>query len=213
MRGHREELVKRRHYIKIPATIESYFPGGAPSDWQALAFDDATEAGRKLTALVLPPNEFGPRVALFGDHYYFEAGIDRRRPDTLFLTRIERAKSPNRLPKVVECEIRLLPSGIPPLLDDVTDIFELPAQEIDEPTLSGEATQTTSPNPLLLGLLSQVPQELRVRFRPREATLVGLALGFHQEFLDRSQSLADFLNKTIESCPLRKMSLKTLAGC
>src|SRR5437867_2257531 len=113
----------RRHYLKVPSTIQSYFPGGAPADWVIRAFDDATERGSRLTLLEVPPNEMGPRAALFGEEFYFEVGRDRGRPDTLFLTRIERAKSPNRVPRSVECEIRLWPGGLPVTLDSVEDLF------------------------------------------------------------------------------------------
>lgn len=39
----------RRHYLKIPNSIQSWYPGGAPGDWRSRIFDDATERGTRLT--------------------------------------------------------------------------------------------------------------------------------------------------------------------
>ena len=43
-----------------------------------------------------------------------------------------------------------------------------------------------------------------------QSTLVGLAMGFHPDPLDRFRSIAEFLNRTVESCPAPRMSLNTL---
>jgi hypothetical protein len=47
-------------------------------------------------------------------------------------------------------------------------------------------------------------------FRNAQSTLVGLAMGFHPDPLDRFRSIAEFLNRTVESCPAPPMSLNTL---
>src|SRR5687767_14168877 len=114
----------RRHYLKVPVTIQQYFPGGAPENWRLAAFEDATEGGTRLTSTLIPANDQGPRVALFGDRFYFEVGKDRDRSDTLFLTRIEFARSPSRVPRIIDCEMRLWPGGLPSRLDDVDEVFE-----------------------------------------------------------------------------------------
>jgi serine/threonine protein kinase len=46
--------------------------------------------------------------------------------------------------------------------------------------------------------------------RKSRSTLVGLAMGFHRDPLDRFQSIAEFLNRTVESCPAPRMSLNTI---
>ena len=46
--------------------------------------------------------------------------------------------------------------------------------------------------------------------RKSQSTLVGLAMGFHRDPLDRFQSIAEFLNRTVESCPAPRMSLNTV---
>ncbi len=156
----------RRHYLKVPVTIQQYFPGGAPENWRVAAFEDATEGGTRLTSTLIPANDQGPRVALFGDRFYFEVGKDRDRSDTLFLTRIEFARSPSRVPRIIDCEMRLWPGGLPSRLDDVDEVFEdsdrRAAASIEPP----QTPQTVLPGPALLGLLGQAPRELRSRFRP-----------------------------------------------
>jgi serine/threonine protein kinase len=47
-------------------------------------------------------------------------------------------------------------------------------------------------------------------FRSAQSTLVGLAMGFHPDPFDRYRSIAEFLNRTVESCRAPRMSLNTL---
>lgn len=149
----------RRHYLKVPGTIQQYFPGGAPENWRAAAYEDATEGGTRLTLTLIPANDQGPRLALFGDRFYFEVGKDHDRSDTLFLRRIERGKSPYRVPKIVDCEMRLWPGGLPSRLDDVDHLFA----DSDRPAATTsielpQMPQAVLPGPTLLGLLGQAPR-------------------------------------------------------
>jgi hypothetical protein len=156
----------RRHYLKVPATIQQYFPGGAAVNWRAAAFEDATEGGTRLTLTQIPSNDQGPRLAVFGDRFYFEVGKDRDRSDTLFLTRIERARSPNRVPRIVDCEMRLWPNGLPPRLDDVDHLFNESDPRAAVSLELAATAKTVLPGPTLLGLLGRAPVGLRARFRP-----------------------------------------------
>jgi len=156
----------RRHYVKVPSTIQQFFPGGAPENWRAAAFEDATEGGTRLTLTTIPANDQGPRLAVYGERFYFEVGRDRDRSDTLFLTRIERAKSPYRVPRVVDCEIRLWPGGLPSRLDEVDHLFADTTLSAANSIALPEVAQAVLPGPVLLGLLAEAPKDLRSKFRP-----------------------------------------------
>src|SRR5437667_7135534 len=122
----------RRHYVKVPPLIQQWFPGGAPSEWQRLAFDDATERGTCITVEPLPANDRGVRAALHGDHFYFEIGRDSSRKDAFFLMRINRAhedRFPRTQPQRLVGEFTLWPGGNPPGLDVVDDIFGIEAAD------------------------------------------------------------------------------------
>ena len=157
----------RRHYLKIPVTIQQYFPGGAPIDWRQKAFDDATECGTRLTFHQMPPNALGPRVAVYGDTYYFEMGRDRERSDTLFLTRIELAHMPSVVPTSLPVAIRTWPGPMAAVLDPVDDI--IPPEEDADVHAGMSAATPVEPSPLLLAALADIPAEVRERFRPQEA--------------------------------------------
>jgi hypothetical protein len=156
-----------RHYVKIPPLIQQWFPGGAPTNWQQVAFDDATERGKCLVVEVLPPNARGVRAALHGDTYYFEIGRDGSRRDAFFLMRIETAgahRFPRSQPRRITGEFRLWPShGVPPALDDVGGIFGVAPQTDDE---AAEPALAARPSPLLVARLSSVASEVRHSFRP-----------------------------------------------
>ena len=135
-------------------------------NWRAAAFEDATEGGTRLTVTTIPSNDQGPRLALFGDQFYFEVAKDRDRSDTLFLTRIEmpRARLACRASSIARCgsgpagcrqgsTTSIIFSGI--RIPRAAAAIEVPA-----------VPQTVLPGPALLGLLSQAPPELRSRFRP-----------------------------------------------
>ena len=156
----------QRHYVKVPSTIQQYFPGGAPENWRAAAFEDATEGGTRLTLTTIPANDQGPRLAVYGDRFYFEVGRDRDRSDTLFLTRIARAKSPYRVPRVVDCEMRLWPGGLPSRLDEVDHLFADSTRSDANSIALPEVGQAVLPGPVLLGLLAEAPKDLRSKFRP-----------------------------------------------
>src|SRR5690242_18334063 len=106
-----------RHYIKIPTTLRSWFPGGAPPSWRDEIFADATAEGTKLVIERIAPNSEGVRAALYGDRFSYEVGKDRDREDTLFLMRIEAAdrKLPRTVPISFDRAITLWPGGDPPL--------------------------------------------------------------------------------------------------
>ena len=67
----------QRHYVKVPSNIQQSFPGGAPDNWRAAAFEDATEGGTRLTLTTIPGSDPGTRLAVYGDRFYFEVGLDR----------------------------------------------------------------------------------------------------------------------------------------
>lgn len=155
-----------RHYIVVPKLLQPFFPGGAPPNWRDVAFDDATERGTSLTIERLAPNDDGVRVAIYGDRFYFEAGRDKYRNDTLFLFKILRADAMVRRSerRTFGAELVLWKDGTPPPADSVAFLFGIADEDA-----AGEQAPTAVPlsaSPLLLSLLEQAPETLLSRFRP-----------------------------------------------
>ena len=154
------------HYLKIPSAIQYWFPGGAPADWRTRAFNDATEKGTRLTYHALRQSAEGPRLALYGDEFYFEVGRDRDRADTLFLTRIEVPHELTVVPKSLAVEIRLWPGAGAPALDRVDSLFG--DSGTPDPAEHEEVVAPLAePSHLLLAALRELPQDVRERLRPR----------------------------------------------
>jgi hypothetical protein len=60
----------RRHYVKVPPLIQQWFPGGAPQNWQQIAFDDATEMSRLAQRWLPVPRALHPYPdARFAAHH------------------------------------------------------------------------------------------------------------------------------------------------
>lgn len=154
-----------RHYLKIPSTIQAYYPGGAPEDWRVKAFEDATEGGKRLVLTPLPANDQGVRASVFGEDLYFEIGRDRNREDTIFVTRIERGRNPSQTPRALDCEIRLWPGGVPPTLDSVRYLFSSSAVASEALPEVPESRLTISDD--LVEFLAEVPATQRPGLRPR----------------------------------------------
>jgi len=155
-----------RHYLKILRFLESYARqvSGCEVDWATGLFNDLTESGKKISVVPLPPNQHGPRIQLCGDVFVCEAGIDRDREDTLFVSRVESAEArlPREVPEGIAGEFRLLGGKAPsePDLDSVRYLFAEPAE-----TGSVVAAQAR-PSPTLLKALSNADEEVRVPWRP-----------------------------------------------
>ena len=159
------------HYLQIPFSLQEWFPGGAPENWRNVIHDDAWKGGRRLILETLPPNDRGDRVAIRGERFYYEAGRDRKRSDTIFLMRIEPAEHRVRRETSRSYACRLLPllGAASPPLNPVDPIFgpSVTATTIEARPLEDVIeSDVAEPSPLLLGLLQKAPEDVRSLFRP-----------------------------------------------
>lgn len=161
----------RRHYIFIPTYLRQYAlqAGATDSDWAKSLFDDITENGSKLTVAPLGANERGERIALYGDKFYCQAGVDLNREDCLFVFRIERAddRLPTSIPTRYDGEYRVLTASRTGIvqLDPVATLLgitEKPAPLPPPPAISARTTLTAQANELI----GRAPDSLRLRWRP-----------------------------------------------
>ena len=152
-----------RHYIKVPAFVRDYFPGGAPDNWREAIVADATDGGRRMTIEPMLPNERGPRIAVHGERYCFWLGKDEFRSDTLFVMRMEVARDPRQQVHDYIGTFKLWPGGNPEGFDSVAGLL---GEESTEPE-SDDETETAGPEPgpLVLRAVSEVPAALG-EFRP-----------------------------------------------
>jgi hypothetical protein len=134
-------------------------------DWAQHLFDDLTEGGTCIAFVPLPPNEYGPRVGLCGHHYFAEAGIDRDRDDSIFVSRVESAarRLPRQVPRKLEGTFFLLAgeSFGHGELDSVRHVFS-------SPKTRAPAKKQPKPTPLLVRILAEAPPQLRRVWRPGE---------------------------------------------
>ena len=159
------------HYLQIPSSLQEWFPGGAPENWRNVIHDDAWKGGRRLILETLPPNDRGDRVAIRGDRFYYEAGRDRNRSDTIFLMRLEPAEHRARResPRSYACRLLPLLGAASPPLNPVDPIFgsSVTATTTDDRPLEDVIeSDFAEPSPLLLGLLQKAPEDVRILFRP-----------------------------------------------
>ena len=151
-----------RHYVKVPAFLRDYFPGGAPDNWRETVVADATDGGKRLTIEPMPPNERGPRIAVHGNRYYFWLVKEEFRSDTLFVMRIEQARNPRQQVSDYSGTFQLWPGGNPEVFDSVADLLGGEPSEPDE-ELKPVAPE---PSPLLLRAIADVPESVVSLFRP-----------------------------------------------
>jgi tRNA A-37 threonylcarbamoyl transferase component Bud32 len=164
------------HYIKILDWVEPYARTVAPlpPNWAQALFDDLTENGRKLTVVSLPGNERGPRLGLCGETFFCEAGMDRDRSDTLFISRVESAahRLPPSVPKSIGGPYRLMTSGRvqTETLEPVRCLFglvEAPAWvRADGAALDVGERSRSRPSAALRHELTQAGVTLRTAWRP-----------------------------------------------
>ena len=168
-----------RHYIKLLNRLQEYAEKVRPDEatWQRAVFDDLTAGGRELRAVPLGDAGKGPVLGLCGDYYFCEAVADVHREDALFVFRIESAE--RRLPRVppvsYAAEFHYLGKDPGPLgtLDPVAPVVERVEataakgpDEASEPGAGLAADSGARPSPELVRLLQQVPEALRLLWRP-----------------------------------------------
>ena len=162
----------RRHYLKILPYLRDYALQVAhPDDWQKAVFDDITESGKNLTIEHLPPTEYGVRLGLCGDTYYCEATVDRERPDSIFVFKIDNAarRELKKVPTRYAAEFSLLTSrgGQAVALDSPQELWGI--ETIAKSPLdifSSPANAATIPSEQLCAILALAPPDIRHLWRP-----------------------------------------------
>ncbi|MEZ5285562.1 MAG: hypothetical protein R2712_12320 [Vicinamibacterales bacterium] len=155
-----------RHYIKVPEFVRDYFPGGAPANWREAIVADATDDGTRLTVEPLPANDRGPRIAVHGDRFYYWFGRDAFRSDTLFVMRMELARTPRQQPTHHFAQFERWPGGNPAGADSVDGLFGITPQTEVEEESGVDELPLTEPTPLLISRLGETPALPLDRFRP-----------------------------------------------
>lgn len=162
------------HYLKIPFGLRDWYPGTPPDNWRDVINDDLGK-GSRLIVEPLAPNDRGARVALRGERFYYEAGRDRDRLDTLFIMRLEPAEHRARRKTSVAYNCRLvpLPYGTPEEVDPVHPIFRTgdaagPSEDEQSEPAGAAGADIGEPSPLLLSLLYRLPADVREKYRPVE---------------------------------------------
>jgi hypothetical protein len=166
--------MKQRHYLKIPLSIRTWYPGAAPADWRETIWRDITEHGSALVFERLPANDLGERLARYGEHFCVQVGRDKDRYDALYVIRIESADRslPRSNPIRVSCDIELWPGGNPVFRDAVGPLLR-PGSNGDQPDSIVESDEDedlitqAQPSPLLATILAQAPAQ-RARDSDRE---------------------------------------------
>src|SRR5262245_26325739 len=119
-----------RYYINILPWLRPYVTKIAPmgEDWARQLFNDISDRGKTLLIVELPPSARGSRIGLCGERFFCEGGIDRERPDSLFIHHVETAESrlPRQIPKAIQGEFHLLTSQNekPPAFDSIQALLE-----------------------------------------------------------------------------------------
>jgi Protein kinase domain len=166
-----------RHYIKILEWIEPFarkvcaLPG---DDWAKALFDDITANGRMITTIDQPPNAEGPRIGLCGDTFFCEAVIDKNRPDSIFVSRVEKAddRLPTSIPEKRTGTYFLLGGGrfASEKLDAVAYLFpKAPSAPPRPPAPEAIDRSKGKASALLRQTLKDAPVELCDAWRPTAA--------------------------------------------
>lgn len=160
---------RKRHYLKVPAFVASWYPGERSDDWRFAIFNDVTDRGRAVIVEPLPNNAKGPRVAIHGDRFRIEAGKDDYRDDTLFVMRLENATEPRRGPQEFVASFELWPGGSPQSLDPrIVTFGNLFDDDVESDDRNDDDQQlgTVEPSPRLRTFLSSRSPILLPLLRP-----------------------------------------------
>jgi hypothetical protein len=153
------------HYLKILPWLKAYAEkaGSAALDWPQDLFDDLTEGGTALNIYELTPNEAGPRIAICGERFFAEGGIDKDRDDAIFVSRIESAahRPPRKVPSRFEATFVLVRQAALPTQrgSRVGPLFGLQSDRT--------ATPEDIPTKRLCDRLHQTPPAIRRSWQPR----------------------------------------------
>lgn len=154
------------HYLHINPDVKNHLANQLPSEgWAELIVSDLTENGTQLSAVVLPTNEHGPQVALYGDRFYGRASTDKFRTDALWVYRVEAGRNPNQVPVKIGGRFEALVAGrhYPPR-DAVTPIFGLAVESAAD--VEPERVLRLKPSPRLAKILASMPASARAGWRP-----------------------------------------------
>ncbi len=154
------------HYLHINQDVKNHLANQLPHEgWAELIVSDLTEGGTLLSAVMLPSNEYGPQVALYGDRFYAKASVDKFRADALWVYRVEAGRNPNQVPTKIAGRFETLISGghYPPR-DAVTPIFALADETAAD--VEPERVLRLKPSPRLAKILASMPATARVGWRP-----------------------------------------------
>jgi len=115
----------KRHRIKFGPAARALAVGRFgtnSSEKEALA--DLTAGGTKLTYEMLPPNDSGPRIRIFGRTIHAEAGHDHHRLDTFFVFKlVPRHEPPPPTARSFAAQFELLEYNYAEELDPVGPVF------------------------------------------------------------------------------------------
>lgn len=139
-------MAEKQHYLKLGENLREYIPDSIGHvDWRRRVFADITENGTCLTIEPLPPTRTGlPRIGLCGDDCFCEAGIDRTRPDSIFVYRLVAADDHEHRtpPQRYSGQFHLLADHQgAPNLDSVAHLF--PVRERAAPLSLGDELRST----------------------------------------------------------------------
>jgi serine/threonine protein kinase len=133
--------------------------------WIELIVSDLTENGTELSAVVLPSNEFGPQIALYGDQFCARASTDKFRPDALWVYRVESGRNPNQVPIKIAGRFEPLIAGrSSPPRDPVAPLFGT-SSEVTSDT-EPQRVLRLKPSARLAKILATMPATVRAAWRP-----------------------------------------------
>jgi serine/threonine protein kinase len=154
------------HYLHVNPDVKLHLGNQLPGDgWIELIVSDLTENGTQLSAIVLPTNEFGPQIALYGDQFFARASTDKFRPDTLWVYRVESGRNPNQVPVKIAGRFEPLIAGRPsPPRDPVAPLFGT-STDVTFDT-EPERVLRLKPSARLTKILASMPATVRAAWRP-----------------------------------------------
>lgn len=137
----------KRHRIKLGPAARALAVGRFgtnSSEREALA--DLTADGTRLTYELLPPNDSGPRIRVFGRSVHAEAGQDHHRLDTFFLFKlIPRHEPPPPTARSFAARFELLDYSHAEELDPVGPVFARPPQTAGATVGASKAASKAAP--------------------------------------------------------------------